>query len=354
MRDNRFALASFDLTAADEATYRAMYALSVRLQQERTPQDPPLSLAAMVADWQNVPSFARFFCWAVWDEAHERMLARADLAVFDMASNQHAGQFRIGVDPDYRRQGLGRALLAAVADATAATGRRLLITDTTEQVPAGAAFMTRIGATPGMSSHTNQLDLAELDHELLARWQAQGRERAAGFELLLWRNEYPAGELPAFTELVAVMNQAPIDDLDVEDFVMTPDHVQQMLASVLVSGHQVRTMVAREQASGKFAGFTEVHWHPDRPGLLYQGNTGVLEAYRGRGLGRWLKAAMLREVLQEWPELRYVRTGNADSNAAMLKINYELGFKPYRSQTIWQVGLAQVQAYLAGDAGRSA
>ena len=63
---------------------------------------------------------------------------------------------------------------------------------------------------------------------------------------------------------------------------------------------------------------------------------------------------MLREVRQEWPELRYVRTGNADSNAAMLKINYELGFKPYRSQTIWQVGLAQVQAYLAGDAGRSA
>jgi len=30
----------------------------------------------------------------------------------------------------------------------------------------------------------------------------------------------------------------------------------------------------------------------------------------------------------------------------MLKINYELGFRPYISQSAWQVELSQVQAYL--------
>jgi hypothetical protein len=65
-------------------------------------------------------------------------------------------------------------------------------------------------------------------------------------------------------------------------------------------------------------------------------------------LGRWLKAAMLDKVLKERPQVKYVRTGNADSNAAMLKINTELGFKPYTADAIWQVELQKVLDYLQG------
>jgi hypothetical protein len=44
--------------------------------------------------------------------------------------------------------------------------------------------------------------------------------------------------------------------------------------------------------------------------------------------------------------VKRVRTGNADSNAEMLRINEELGFKPYQSQTFWQVETDKVLAYL--------
>jgi len=74
--------------------------------------------------------------------------------------------------------------------------------------------------------------------------------------------------------------------------------------------------------------------------------TGVFPQYRNHGLGRWLKAAMLDKVLKERPQVLFVRTGNADSNAAMLKINTELGFKPYRAECLWQVEVQKVMEYL--------
>jgi GNAT superfamily N-acetyltransferase len=117
--------------------------------------------------------------------------------------------------------------------------------------------------------------------------------------------------------------------------------------SIFASGTQRWTMAARECASGSLAGFTEVSWNPSRPELLRQGDTGVFPQFRRRGLGRWLKAAMLEKVLREQPQVRYVRTANADSNASMLKINNELGFKPYTSQCIWQVETSAVLSYLS-------
>ncbi|MER3442634.1 MAG: hypothetical protein C4333_00300 [Meiothermus sp.] len=110
----------------------------------------------------------------------------------------------------------------------------------------------------------------------------------------------------------------------------------------------VWTVFGREKATGRFAGYTEVTWNPHRPDLLQQQGTGVFPEFRGRGLGRWLKAAIIQKVLAERPEVSKIRTGNADSNALMLKINHALGFKPYLSRATWQVGLDKVLAYLNG------
>ena len=104
-----------------------------------------------------------------------------------------------------------------------------------------------------------------------------------------------------------------------------------------VRGIERWMMYAREEATGEYAGFTEVFWNGDRPSLLQQGGTGVWARYRNRGLGRWLKAAMLERVLRERPQVRLVRTDNADTNQAMLDINIQLGFKLFMEVTAWQI-----------------
>ena len=88
-------------------------------------------------------------------------------------------------------------------------------------------------------------------------------------------------------------------------------------------------------------------WNPNRPALISQGMTGVFPEYRNRGLGRWLKAEMLDRILTKRPQARFVRTGNADMNAPMMKINNELGFKPYIAECVWQVETEKVAEYLS-------
>jgi mycothiol synthase len=117
-----------------------------------------------------------------------------------------------------------------------------------------------------------------------------------------------------------------------EDDHITPEKLQQVEELMLATGTERWTMYVREKTSGKFAGFTEVFWNPNRGHLVQQGDTGVFPQHRNKGLGRWLKAAMLEKMIQERPAVKLVRTDNADSNVAMLRINHELGFKPYLSE----------------------
>ena len=56
---------------------------------------------------------------------------------------------------------------------------------------------------------------------------------------------------------------------------------------------------------------------------------------------------MVEKVRRDCPQGQFVRVGNADSNAAMLKINQALGFKPYLAECIWQMETEQVAQYLA-------
>ena len=73
------------------------------------------------------------------------------------------------------------------------------------------------------------------------------------------------------------------------------------------------------------------------------------QSFRGKGLGRWLKPAMLERVRRERPEARFIRTGNADSNTAMLGIKPGAALsRPYLSRCVWQLETEKALAYVTG------
>jgi GNAT superfamily N-acetyltransferase len=206
--------------------------------------------------------------------------------------------------------------------------------------------LTRIGAERGLEGHTNQLKLSDLDPKLIREWQHRASERGTDFEIGLWEGAYPEEYIDAIVELYDLLNQQPFGDLDIEDFTFTADHIRQNEKSLFARGYERWTIFVREKKSGKFAGYTEVIWNPNRPDVISQGITGVFPKYRNKGLGRWLKAEMLDKVSNDRSQAKFVRTDNADSNAPMMKINNELGFKPYIAECVWQVETDKVAEYL--------
>ncbi len=338
----------FDLRAASDAEYAALNDFSNRIRAERMPDDPPIPLDEDIQDWTHIPDFLGVVQWVIRHPDDGSIIAQANTEVLYTGSNQHIIWYGISVLPEFRRKGLARSLLVPVVETARQENRRLLLCFTTERVPVGAAFMQRLGASPGSVGHTNQLVMAELDQDLMERWRAQGVERNPGFRLGLWTGPYPEDQLEAIVRLQEVMNTEPRDQLELDDFHWTPDQLRQFEASMVAQGTERWTLYAVEQATGNLAGFTEVFWNANRPHLLYQGDTGVFPEYRNRSLGRRLKAEMIEKVLRERPQVQFIRTHNADSNAAMLKINHEMGFKPYLAETTWQVETQKVVEYLNG------
>ncbi len=73
-----------------------------------------------------------------------------------------------------------------------------------------------------------------------------------------------------------------------------------------------------------------MHKNPEQPGVLFQGFTGILREYRGKGVAMALK--MLTVKYARTHEYREIRTGNNTRNRPMLRINEAMGFV---KQPVW-------------------
>ncbi|MCB1641610.1 MAG: AGE family epimerase/isomerase, partial [Xanthomonadales bacterium] len=95
--------------------------------------------------------------------------------------------------------------------------------------------------------------MRELDHALIQRWLQRAHERAGDLELGLYVGPFPEAELTAIAAVHESMNSAPREDLDVEDFHMTPAIMRQIEDSLTARGIERWVMYVRDPASGAYA-----------------------------------------------------------------------------------------------------
>jgi mycothiol synthase len=342
-----FTIQAFHSNNASDEEYLRLNELLDELRFEVVPDDPPVKHEQRIQAWKNPPDFVDHAECIAWDPEYTRAIAYGEVNCYHTGDNPNVCDFSIQVHPHFRCQGIARQLLRNIVDFARQEDRTLMVTSTNGRVPAGNAFMQRLDARKGIDMHINQLKISDLPEGWVEKWLCAGETLSNRFALDIWDGPIPEKNLAEVAEFFKViMNSQPRDQLDIEDQNYTPEIIRQIEKNLFAQGYSHWMLMLRDRSTGALAGMTEVNVHPDRPHMVGQGFTGVLPEYRNLGLGHWLKAAMLNKLLVDHPETQIIRTGNANSNAPMLKINQEIGFKPYMATTIWQVEVDKVEAYL--------
>ena len=127
--------------------------------------------------------------------------------------------------------------------------------------------------------------------------------------------------------MVAAINDAPIDDLDIEDEVFPPERVRAYEDAQEARGLLIHRVFARHRETGELAGHTVVVVDSERPQLGEQEDTSVVRAHRGHRLGLLLKADMNLWLREVQPQLETIDTWNAESNSHMIALNELVGYQ---------------------------
>ena len=340
-----FVIVEIDLPSLGDEEIAELNAFGNVLRAESEPDDPPTPDDVAAAAYRNPPAFSvdREF---VARDRDGNIVGVAHTSWTRTEDNQHLMNARIDVAPTHRRLGIAKTLLASVVGAAEEAGKTTLISMCTDRVPAGAGFAKRIGGNPGLVGHTNRLVLADVDRQEICRWIDEGPTRAPGYSLLAIDGAFPDDLIAEIVDLFGVMNTAPRDDLDMEDQITTVEEWREIERSFFAQSGEAWLLLARHDATGAIVGWTSVGWFPHEPKTVWQWGTGVRPAHRGYALGKWLKATMLERIFEQRPDVVDIRTHNADSNDPMLGINHAMGFKPFRTDTHWQVRVDAVKEYL--------
>jgi GNAT superfamily N-acetyltransferase len=230
------------------------------------------------------------------------------------------------VHPEHRRRGYGSATLEHLTRQSKALGRTMLGADGWE-ADSTRGFAARHGFEEKSRAIQRRQRLAEVDWSEIERLHAEAQAAASAYELVRREGRTPDEELEALAELTASINDAPTDDLEIEDEVFTADRVRAYEDAQLAKGDRLFRILARHRDTGELAGHTVVTVNGELPHMGDQHDTSVAAAHRGHRLGLLLKTDMNLWLREVQPQLTQISTFNAESNDHMIGVNEAIGYR---------------------------
>jgi mycothiol synthase len=176
------------------------------------------------------------------------------------------------VRPDRRRQGIGRALVAAALQLSDERGMDELTLYVPAHLPASMAFARALGFEYGSSLWLFRL---AADHEVVPPSLPEG------FAVSSWRTDIDVDAFVTFATAAWEGHPSPLH--------LTPE-LARLVAELPDFDPEGICFVARAETPDLPIAFAKVELRPDDDGGVtgWIGQIGVLPAERGNGLGRWL------------------------------------------------------------------
>jgi GNAT superfamily N-acetyltransferase len=277
-----------------------------------------------LTDPDGDPSSYRL-AWLASD-AHEIPVGAAFLRLFTRTGQEHLAELDIQVHPAERRKHAGSLLLDAAIAAARQDGRRCVITQAEAGSP-GDRFLSARGFHRALA-----------DADITALTEITGQPHP-GYRLASWEGTVPDSLAETFVASRHAMDDMPMGGTDFGTVTWDLDRVRAAAAAIAERGALLYTVAAIDESDGSIAGFTELVVPGDGKGDGQHYGTGVLPGHRGHGLGRWMKAASIRQARERHPGLGGLLTDTADNNPYMRRINDALGYEPTHTTFEYQLDL---------------
>jgi GNAT superfamily N-acetyltransferase len=298
---------------------------------------------------EQAPSLAgdvageRFELWVAFDG--ELPVAAAGMSM-PLLDNVEAANIDLRVDPEHRRRGHGRRMLEQVLDRVRAHGRRLVFAEVGEPLDGpggtpGVAFAASTSARRVLGEIRRVLVLADVDDMALAKLRVDAEKSAAGYTLVQWVDRAPERWYDDLARLASRMTlDAPLGEMEWEPERWDAARYIETERRALERGRQRFTTAVVHDGSGRLVGYTDIGVNTERRTVAYQWDTLVAPEHRGHRLGLLLKLANLEHLRSDPRPPEIINTWNAESNAHMVAINEEIGFRPVDRWWEWQLDLA--------------
>lgn len=246
----------------------------------------------------------------------------------------------VTIHPEVRGGGLGQAMVDHV-EAVATGVRRTKLGIDAWDGSDGVSFAERNGYKVGSRAVNRRQHLADVSLDDVRALHDEAAAAASSYELFRLAGRTPEKLLDDVAVLTAAINDAPLDDLDIDDEEFPPERIRNYETAIQLRGERMYRLLARSRDTGELAGQTIVAVESTRPGIAHQHDTSVVRSHRGHRLGLLLKSGMNLWLAEEEPGLEVVDTWNAESNDHMIGVNEALGYR-------WMAREVQLQKSVAG------
>lgn len=247
--------------------------------------------------------------------------AEVELPFWD---NTHMGYVELQTHPENRGLGYADALFDRALDILRDENRTLLLAGAWADSHR-AKFWERHGLEVGLSAAQRRLVMADLDWPRLESLLAESQAASSDYDIIEVPSPAPDELMPQLVDLQRTMNDAPLDDLALEDDVWNEERLRGFERAQAGREIRLHRLVARRRTDGEFGGFSVVGVEEERPWLGSQGDTAVVRGHRGHRLGLRIKLEMLQRLAAREPQIVRVDTWNAESNSHMIAVNELLG-----------------------------